>query len=119
MPDSSLGSFDSNLASSCVFKTIEGKQLSFQFAPKFTSESNSSRWQEDDIYGIEPLRIFWGAAGRKVNMEWEYIATDIIFTGAKIAQELRDLKAYFFKFKVLEYPIVMVKYMHVLPEEIL
>jgi len=70
---------------------------------------------EIDIWSYELLRIYKGSIGRRVNMEWEYIATDKKWTGAKIAEELRNLKTYFFGFDDKEYPVVKVKYTHVIP----
>lgn len=118
MPDSSLIPFDANLANSISYVVKVGggsKRISFQFAPKILSETNSSRWMEQDILGIEPLRVFWGATGRTIMIEWEYVATDRTFTGSRIASILRDLKSYFFEFKKTTYPIVEVKYMEVIP----
>lgn len=117
MGDSSLVPFDAKLAKSVsyVVKAGGAKMIEFQFAPKILSESNSSRWQESDIFGVEPLRIFWGASGREILVEWEYVATDKQWTATKIAGIVRDLKSYFFEFKQTTYPIVELKYMEVIP----
>lgn len=118
MPDSSLVPFDAKLARSVSYVVKVGgggKNIEFQFAPKILHESNSSRWQESDIFGVEPLRIFWGATGREIMVEWEYVATDKQWDGTKIAGILRDLKSYFFEFKQTTYPIIELKYMQIIP----
>lgn len=117
MPDSSLTSFDASLADACEMTVLEGGKVKFQFAPRITNESNSSLWLEKDTWSIEPLRIHRGSSGRKLNMEWEYVATDTVFTGSAIASEIRKLKTYFFEFKRARYPVVEVKYTHVIPKK--
>jgi hypothetical protein len=63
---------------------------------------------EVDIWGIEPLRIHKGSAGRKVEVEWEYIATDTIFTPKKVDEQIKRLKTYFFEFKKGIMPVINV-----------
>ena len=120
MSDSSLVPFDKQLAEVVKFAVdVSGEliDIEFQFAPKITSESNSSKWIEVDSFAIEPIRLHKGASGRKVTIEWEYIATDSNqWNGKTISENLRNLKSYNFKFKPDFYPLVRVKYMHVLPE---
>lgn len=121
MPDSSLNTFDAKIVDSCKFtiNTSSGSDISieFQFAPKITSDSNSSEWLTEDVWSIEPLNIHKGSSGRKISMEWEYVATDPNFTGTKIAGILRKLKTYFFEYDqpATWYPIVKVQYTEVIP----
>jgi hypothetical protein len=117
MPDSSLVSFCSKLADSCSFTlsgTFGGK-VEFQFPPKILSDSNSSEWFSVDIWSIEPLMIHKGSSGRKVDMEWEYVATDRVFNATKVKDEVSKLKKYFFAFNGDEYPIARINYTLVLP----
>ena len=118
MPDSSLVSFCSGLASKATFIVLEGLKnyrVEFQFPPKILSDSNTSDWLEVDIWSYEPMKVHKGSGGRKVNMEWEYIATDRVFNAKKIKSEIHKLKSYFFDFKGDKYPIVRVNYTEALP----
>ena len=118
MPDSSLVQFCNGLASKAVFIVLEGSKdysIDFQFPPRILSDSNTSDWLEVDIWSYEPLKVHKGSGGRKVNMEWEYIATDRVFNAKKIRSEIHKLKSYFFSFEGDKYPIVRVNYTEVLP----
>lgn len=116
MPDSSLAPFDAQLAAGAVLKNlVNGATIPFQFAPRVTSQSNTSLWLEKDLWSIEPLKIHKGSGGKKLSIEWEYIATDTTFTGAKIAQIIRDLNAYFFEFRRGTYPLVQFSFGEVVP----
>jgi len=114
MGDSKLIPFDTSLLEKIEFVVdlSEDKsrlrEIEFQFPPKIVSDSNAGLWLEVDIWGIEPLRIHKGSAGRKVEVEWEYIATDSIFTPAKINEQIKRLKSYFFEFKRGVMPVVNV-----------
>ena len=117
MPDSSLIPFDKKAAEDIVFKVLEAKEIKFQFAPKIVSDTNTSAWLEEDVWGQELLRIHKGSIGRRVVFEWEYVASDNTFTGTRIGGILRDLKSYFFDFKKSKrYPVVTVRYMAVIPK---
>ena len=114
--DSSLTPFDKVLAMMASFKNdVNGETISFQFPPHITGESNSSTWEDQDIWAIEPLKIHKGSQGRSLTMKWEYIATDSVWTAEKIADNLRKLKGYFFKFTEEKYPIVILKYGTITP----
>lgn len=118
MADSSLVEFDRQLAESAQMFVL-GQKIEFQFAPRILSDSNSSNWMEKDIWAIEPLRIHTGSSGRRISVEWEYIATDNVFTAPKINQQLKTLKSYFFKFTSKEYPVVKFKFSGIVPIETL
>lgn len=116
MGDSCLIPFDQQTADEVVFNVLTGQGgIDFQFPPKIISDSNSSLWQEEELWAIELLRIHKGSQGRKINFEWEYVATDSIFNGSFIAATLRMLKSYFFQFSRVEYPVVEVDYTAVIP----
>ena len=116
MADSSLITFDKQLIQGIVFRVfLDGKKINFQFAPKIVSDANTSAWDEHDIWSIELLRIHKGSVGRRIVMEWEYVATDSKFTGSYIATELRKLKTYFFAFDENTYPVIEMKYTHIVP----
>jgi hypothetical protein len=124
MPDSSLDSFDAKLARTAFFEvaTVGGgkNETLFQFAPKIISESNSSLWLEKDMWAIEPLRIHKGSSGRKLVMEWEYIASDQNFSCRVVSDEIRKIKKYFFEFASSAgaiYPLAVVKFSRVIPIE--
>ena len=118
MADSCLQQVDRKLTKNVVFKIFGSKQIRFQFPPRIITEQNSSSWLEKEIWSIELLRIHRGSIGRRLNMEWEYVATDNVFTPESIALEIRTLKRYFFEFEgIKEYPVVVVKYGQVIPEE--
>lgn len=116
MPDSSLAAFDAQLAASASMTVLGAVKISFQFAPRVVSDSNSSEWLEQDLWGIEPLKIHKGSGGRKLTVEWEYIATDNQFSASNIATILRGLKSYFFLFKRGTYPVVKFKFSEVVPD---
>jgi len=113
---------DSSLSPFCVeltaakFLVLGKENVEFQFPPKILSDTNMSDWLEVSIWSYEPLRIHKGSAGRKVNMEWEYIATDNVFNAKKIYGEIHKLKTYFFGWKGGNYPIVRVNYTLVLQD---
>jgi hypothetical protein len=111
--------YDQDLVSA-ITMTVLDKPIEFQFAPKITSEANTSDWLEADLWAQEPLKVHKGSGGRKIAMEWEYIATDNVFTGKKIANILRTLKTYFFEFnrQPPKYPLVIVSFTEVLPEKV-
>lgn len=113
MPDSSLVSFDRQLADSASFlvkSTGSAREIPFQFPPKIVNESNSSLWMEVESWSVEPIKIHKGSSGKKMTVEWEYLATDNTFTGPKIASILRDLKSYFMVFTRELAPIVIFNY---------
>lgn len=116
MPDSSLAPVDRNIAGTAIFIVPTGTDVVFQFPPRVTGESNSSIWPGQDAVSHQPVKIHMGSSGRSVNMEWEYIATDPSFSGVRIAEILRGLKAYFFKFEIEQYPLVKVKCGSSIPE---
>ena len=115
MPDSSLCDFDRALAESVVMNLVDGTQINFQFAPRITGESNSMDWRRKAIYSFEPITILASANGRKIKMDWEYVATDNSWTGSRIADNLRNLKSYFFNFVETKYPLVRLKYTYIIP----
>jgi hypothetical protein len=122
MPDTSLQEFDRKLASSVVFKITDAsgiKEVQFQFAPKITSESNSSNWIEAPFNAFHPARRFQGAGGRKLTMEWEYIASDKEFDAAKVATQIRAVKSYFYDFiaNLAIWPLAKVQHTNVIPIE--
>ena len=132
--DSSLNQFDQNLVNQCSFyNLVGGFKIFFQFPPRILSESNDSRWEEGETRSIEPIRIHTGSGGRKLAMEWDYIATDSTWNAQRIGDMLRALKSYFFLFTVTSnssgflgfgggtnlnggsYPTVQVRYAQVVP----
>jgi len=119
MADSSLTVFDKKLVDSAemlIFNNPD-EDIAFQFPPRITSDTNSSAWEEIDAWSIEMIRIHKGSVGRRINVEWEYIATDSFFTPKNISYYLRTLKQYFFKFERGVYPIVMFRYGYQVPME--
>jgi hypothetical protein len=117
MGDSCLIPVDRKLANSVKFLIFGEDQIEFQFPPKIITEQNSSSWLEKEIWSIELLRIHRGSIGRRLNMEWEYVATDKKFTPAFIAEQLRVLKEYFFIFEGIKaYPVVKVQYGQIIPD---
>lgn len=114
--DSSLVQVDKDIVESAFLLVNEQYEIAFQFAPHVVREGNASRWKEKDVWGIEPLKIHTGSDGRKISVEWEYIATDSTFTGERIAKECRNLKSYFFEFKQDRYPVVEFVYTQILPD---
>jgi hypothetical protein len=126
MSQSQLTSFDQKLLDSAEMrvqpKAGVSKIVKFQFPPKITSESNSAGWKPEDTQGYQPIQIHTGSSGRAIEVEWEYIATDNVFTPEFIALQLRNLKTYFFEFKfggVGTYmPVIAFKYTAIMPSEI-
>ncbi len=118
-PNYGLTQFDQKLITkiSFVLNNNQGK-IDFQFVPRITSESNNSLWHEENMAAIEPLKTVMSAGGRKINMEWEYLATDGVWDCARVGNTLRKLKSYFFEFKQKPYPVAIIKYTHVIPENI-
>jgi hypothetical protein len=114
-PDSSLTSFDQTTIQGVTFTLFNGTQIYFQFPPKIVSEGNVSNWEEKDIWAIEPLRIHKGSAGRKLTMQWEYVASDSLWNCIRIPSMLRNLKSYFFTFKREIYPIVKIQFGNIIP----
>ena len=112
--DSNLAPFDAKIPVS--MKVLGLYTIEFQFPPKISHETNSSSWRETDILAIELLRIFRGSVGRRITVEWEYIASGSVWTGSRIASNLRFLKSYFFEFKFQQYPVVQFKYTLIVPE---
>lgn len=120
MPDLVLCEFDNNLTESAMmWVDLDGERdrIYFQFPPKIVTDTNTSSWLEADVWSIEPLRIHSGSQGRRIGVEWEYIATDSVFTGKKIAENIRILKRYFFEFTREYYPVIWFKYSHIVPVE--
>jgi hypothetical protein len=124
--DSTLDQYDQQLTGQVYFAVVlgggsstsfgtGGTQIYFQFPPKITGENNESLWLPIDIWAIEPVKIHKGSAGRKLTMEWEYLASSAIWTPTKISQQIRNLKSYFFDFKEETYPLVIVQYTQVIP----
>jgi hypothetical protein len=111
----SSGAASGQLGGAGLSTNTQNSGIEFQFAPTIVSESNGLNFQKTDLFSHEPLAILATATGRKINVEWEYFATDKNFTGKKIASILRTLKSYFFTFKFIRYPLVKFKYMYVLP----
>lgn len=102
MSQSQLTSFDQKLLESAelYITPSAGKRykIDFQFPPKIISESNSATWKPDNVMGAQPINIHEGSSGRAMIVEWEYIATDNVFTPKNIAKMLQMLKSYFFEF---------------------
>ena len=109
MSDFSLSEEGRSIIDSCAFVLNNGHTVRFQFPPRVKSDSNSSNWKETDLWSIEPLKIHKGSAGRKVSMEWEYIASDPKWTVPLINTMLRNLRSYFFEFVKGVYPVAAVK----------
>jgi hypothetical protein len=123
MSDSCLNQFDRKVVDLCSFYISLGsgdEKIEFQFPPRVMSDQNQSEWMPIDVWGMEPLKIHKGSGGRKISMEWEYVATDHIFNGSKVASICRKLKSYFFKFPKAwsYYPIVKIKYGEMIPDQI-
>lgn len=116
MPDSSLIPFDRGLADLCKFNVLNKGEIKFQFPPRILSESNNSEWESKDAVAIEPIKIHRGSGGRKLSMEWEYLATDQSWTAKDVAKELKNLKRYFFDFELTKYPVCEISYTEVIPE---
>lgn len=117
--DSSLVQFDRGLLIDCSFTCLPmGAKIDFQFPPKITSEGNSSEWETKDVWSIEQLKIHKGSGGKKMSMEWEYIATDSKWNADAISLQLKLLKGYFFKFNENQYPVCIIKYGKVIPQPI-
>lgn len=118
--DHSLGEFDRKVLDQIDFILYNEKTIYFQFPPKIIGETNSSVWIEKDQWAIEALKIHTGSVGRHIRMEWEYIATDNTWDAKNIANNLRNLKSYFYEFgfmagKARVYPLVYVRYMQIIP----
>ena len=123
--DGSLDRYDQRLTDQCSFKLVlsggssgfgsGGREIYFQFPPKILNESNESLWLPIDVWAIEPVKIHKGSAGRKLTMEWEYLASSEIWTPERIGRELRLLKSYFYEFEDLTYPTVDIIYTQVIP----
>ncbi len=125
MSQSQLTKFDQSLvdAAYMIVQPSSGSNytIRFQFPPRVTSESNSMQWDDKDkLLANGPVSIQRGGSGRKVEVEWEYIATDNKFTPQAIATELRHLKSYHFEFEFpgQHMPVVMFKYTEVVPDGI-
>jgi hypothetical protein len=124
MSQSQLISFDQKLLKSAEMiiqpKAGVEKIVIFQFPPKITSESNSVNWKSQETQGYQPIQIHSGNSGRAIDVEWEYIATDNVFTPEFIALQLRNFKTYFFEFKfggVGTYmPVIKFKYTGIMPD---
>jgi hypothetical protein len=117
MADSSLVPFDAKIANNVTFKVLGRANIRFQFVPRIVSDSNSSLWLEKELWAIEPLRVHKGSSGRRITMNWEYIATDNVFTPDTIWNILNRLKSYFYDFKRDVYPVVQIKYPVLIPIE--
>ncbi len=90
----------------------------FQFMPKIVNESNASDWLEINAWDIEPIKVHKGSTGRKLGIEWEYIASGSgDWVASKIGTILRSVKSYFFKFDREWYPVVTLKCGIVVPVE--
>jgi hypothetical protein len=87
-----------------------GYTVEFQFLPKIKSESNASRWKEEDIWGNDQLKIHQGSSSKKLTMEWEYVCTDSKWDAVKISTNCRNLKAYFYEFSDKVYPLAFITY---------
>jgi hypothetical protein len=106
--------FDDSMIAEVRFQLTLGKgagnNIEFQFMPKLKSESNTSTWEESDIWAVEPLKIHKGSGGKKLAMEWEYLASDEIWNCGKVAKTLKNLKTYFFEFTRETYPTAKIIY---------
>ena len=122
MPDSCLVAYDAQLAQSASLQVVVGGgggvPIDFQFPPKIVSDTNNSMWNEWHMTGIEPIPYHTGSGGRKLVVEWEYIATGDGYDGPAIAEILRALKSYFFDFQIGDMPIVKFQYSGVVPDAI-
>ncbi len=120
--DSSLCDFDRGLVESATLivlaLTPEQKNVEFQFPPKIVGESNASNWNEtSDVMSIERVKYMMGAQGRRLDVEWEHIATDNVWTPDKIFTQLNNLKSYFYEFSKNGYPIISFKYTKILDSD--
>ena len=125
MSQSQLTKFDQGLIKEAQLRIqpAPGKDflIAFQFPPKIISESNSMLWDEtSDVYATGPVVYQKGATARKLEVEWEYIATDNVFNPDFIAKQLRGLKSYHFDFQlpIGFLPVVVFKYTNILPDNI-
>jgi hypothetical protein len=113
--DFSLSQEGRSIIDECAFVLVNGKEVEFQFPPRVKSDSNSSTWEEQDLWSIEPLKIHHGSSGRRISMEWEYLASDPKWTVTEINTQLRNLRSYFFEFSRKTYPVAAVKCGGVIP----
>ena len=76
-------------------------KIAIQFPPFITSDSKSSNWTIEHIFGSwEPLAIGYNMSARKVSIKLKYIATGHTSSGVKwtprnIANTVKDIRAYF------------------------
>jgi len=127
MPDSSLTSFDSQLAGGGFFRVPDRDgnmvEIPFQFPPRIVSETKSSNWTTDNQAGFEPIKYYMGSGARVINLEAEYFATDDQdgdFSPSGIAASMRSVKEYFYAANVWEgfskqYPIVELAAYQIIP----
>lgn len=122
MADSSLAPIDLKMATLPIL-SVYGIKIDFQFPPKITGETNA--WvvgEQENLLSYGPLKVLAGMAGRTINVEWEYIATDNKFSGKIITGHLRNLKQYYFAFRAKGskqnaiHPVVQFKYGAVVPD---
>ncbi len=117
--DESLDVYDQQLTDSALFfLALAGPnavQIEFQFPPRLTNESNSAEWETSDLWSIENLKIHKGSSGRKLSLEFEYLASSSIWNPDKISANLRALKSYYYEFQEDKYPLVRLKYSAVVP----
>lgn len=110
MPDSSLAPFDKKLADKIFFLNMTDERIIFQFVPKIVNESNGTEWEIKNQGSFQPIKYIKTGSGRKLTMEWEYIATDGVFTPSKIAAQIRKTKVNFYEFTVGSYPAYRLSY---------
>lgn len=113
--DFSLAAEARSIIEECAFVLNNGHTVDFQFPPRVKSDSNSSLWQEKEQVSIEPVKTHMGSSGRKISMEWEYIASDPQWTVPEINKMLRNLRSYFFEFSGEVYPVAAIKCGAVIP----
>jgi hypothetical protein len=125
MSQSQLTNFDQKLLDTAQIRVQPAQGVSYiinlQFPPKVVSENNSMIWADKaNTYSTGPVVWQKGATARKLEVEWEYIATDNVFTPDFIALQLRHLKSYHFEFKLPGsfLPVVVFKYTEILPDNI-
>jgi hypothetical protein len=125
MSQSQLTNFDQKLLDTAQIRVQPAQGVSYiiklQFPPKVVSENNSMIWADKaNTYSTGPVVWQKGATARKLEVEWEYIATDNVFTPDFIALQLRNLKSYHFDFKLPGsfLPVVVFKYTAILPDDI-
>jgi len=126
MSQSQLTAFDQKLLESAQLSVEPALgtayKIDFQFPPKIVSEANSALWKPFATMGAQPVSIHEGSSGRAVQIEWEYIATDNVFTPEKISKMLQTLKAYFFEFNFGAQgewmPVLVFKYSGIIPDKI-